>query len=113
MGLDMYFMAVQPKEIAYWRKHNALHHWFEEEAKRLGLIEDAADFNLVHVPLTTELLDRLETDIRNGALVPTEGFFFGGTNYDPKEDMEEDLKAIATAREHLAKNQEVYYTSWW
>lgn len=117
MGLDMWFMArpKEPKaeEVSYWRKHNALHHWFEEYAIRHGIVENAGDFNCVEVPLTLDLLYELEYDIREGNLEPTEGFFFGGTDYDPKEEMERDLAEIAKARKRIEEGDEVFYTSWW
>lgn len=116
MGLDMYFNA-RPKapteEIAYWRKHNALHHWFEQYAIARKLVKSPNDFNCVDVPLTLELLDRLEADVREGKLEPVEGFCFGFTGYDPKEYMEDDLAAIAKARERLEAGDDVVYTSWW
>lgn len=116
MGLDMYFRArpKQPtEEIAYWRKHNALHHWFEQYAIAQKLVESPDDFNCVDVPLISELLDQLEADVREGKLEPTKGLFFGATEYDPKEYMEDDLAAIAKARERLAEGDDVVYTSWW
>lgn len=117
MGLDMWFMSrpKQPKaeEVHYWRKHNALHHWFEEYARDNGLVDPSDDFNCVEVQLTTELLDKLEQDIRKGNLEPIGGFFFGVTDYDPKEYMEDDLAAITKARQGIANGDEVFYTSWW
>jgi hypothetical protein len=113
MGLDMWFEEIKRTEIHYWRKHNALHNWFAKKAIAMGLVETEADFNVVPVPLTLELLAELEADIRNGNLEPTEGFFFGGTDYDPKEDMEDDLKAIRIAREIVESGGSVQYNSWW
>lgn len=117
MGLDMWLMArpKQPKaeQVHYWRKHNALHNWFEEYARDAGLVAPDDDFNCVEVKLTTELLDKLEKDVREGNLVPVGGFFFGTTEYDPKEDMEDDLAAIAKARQRITDGDEVFYTSWW
>ena len=120
MGLDMWFFAkaekeskVDPVELAYWRKHNALHDWFAQRAIAAGLVETRGDFNTVEVPLTTELLDDLEKDIKSHKLRPTGGFFFGTTDYDPAEEAESDLAYIERAREALAEGQYVYYDSWW
>lgn len=117
MGLDMWFLTrpKEPKteEVFYWRKHNALHNWFTEYAIRHGIVDNAGNFNCVEVPLTPELLDDLEHDIREGNLKPTGGFFFGDTDYDPKEEMEHDLEAIEKARKRIENGDEVFYTSWW
>lgn len=117
MGLDMWFFAEpkdpQKEEVHYWRKHNALHAWFAKRAVKDKLVENEGEFNCVDLPITEELLNELELVIRRGELVPTGGFFFGPTDYDPKDDMEEDLKAIAKAREVLADGRKCWYSSWW
>tara|TARA_Y100001938_G_scaffold123499_1_gene172835 strand:- start:229 stop:594 length:366 start_codon:yes stop_codon:yes gene_type:complete len=121
MGLDMYFNARNPdvpetditQELHYWRKHNALHGWFCDEAIRQGLVTSPEEFNTVSVTLTPELLDRLEEAINKGELKPTNGFFFGSTDYNPVENRSDDLKALAKARLALKKGKEPYYTSWW
>lgn len=117
MGLDMYMFARKkevegPEEVAYWRKHNALHGWFEARYRKENPDFDQ-DFNCVDMPLTEELLTDLETDIKAKALTPTSGFFFGNTNYDPSEDAQYDLDAIQNARARLAEGEEVFYYSWW
>ena len=108
MGLDMWFMArpKEPKaeEVSYWRKHNALHHWFEEYAIRHGIVENAGDFNCVEVPLTPELLDDLERDIREGNLEPTEGLFFGGTDYETWKTTSQQSPKLASASKKATKS---------
>lgn len=114
MGLDMYLMAREkPVQLSYWRKHNALHHWFEKKAIELKIVEEPMEFNCVNLELTEEILDELEQDLRNLNLTPVEGFFFGTTEYDPAEYLKEDLAAVNKAREALKDGKTVYYTSWW
>lgn len=98
-----------PIEIAYWRKHNALHGWMERLYREKGG-ED--EFNCIDLLLTSEDLDRLEKDIKESKLYPVEGFFFGG-DYDPATENSKDIAFIRKAREELEEGNEVYYTSWW
>ena len=121
MGLDMYafatpekpvsdvdFKADEARELHYWRKHPDLHGWMHKLYERKG--GRNAEFNCVPVVLTAEDLDRLEADIREGALPTTRGFFFGATDGTEKDD---DLAFIAKAREAIAAGLTVYYDSWW
>lgn len=133
MGLDMYALAVNKadctiidnrevvledeedtsEDLAYWRKHNALHGWMKQLYNEKGGREE---FNLINLVLTKEDIDRLETDIDNHALVPVPGFFFGSTDYT-KEDWEEvtkrDKAFIQLAKDALNEGKIVFYSSWW
>lgn len=124
MGLDMFAFRVakndgneifsipeevERKEIAYWRKFNALHGWMEQKANELGFV---GKFNCVPVQLSPALIDELEHDIAVKALVPVSGFFFGEQTIYP-EDIEATKKFIADAREAFADGFDVYYDSWW
>lgn len=97
-------------EIQYWRKHNALHAWMEELYISKGGTEH---FNCVEVILNKEDLIKLGTDIMNNNLVPTSGFFFGDTNYNPLENAKEDLSAVGEALLQISLGKEIYYNSWW
>lgn len=121
MGLDMYAFSTDqrtraldfktPKdseEIASWRKHPNLHGWMEELYRaREG---KAACFNCVNLALSGDDIDALERTILADALPFTEGFFFGESC---PEDKEEDIAFIAKARACLAAGKSVFYTSWW
>lgn len=98
------------EDLHYWRKHNALHRWFENLYRKKGGIEE---FNCESVELTIEDLDMLQFDIETKALKPKEGFFFGSIDYDPSERMEDDLDAIKKARQAIADGFIVEYNSWW
>ena len=119
MGLDQYWFAKKPEieekdaeEIAYHRKFNALEGFMAQEAVNLGIVDDPSEFNCVDLPITPEILDRLQEAIDSGSLTPTEGFFFG-----PLEVREEDLKyleeVIKNAKSYLKEGDTVVYTSWW
>ena len=102
----------KPLEIAYWRKHPNLHGWMEALWAEKGYPNDSGDhFNGVELELTKEDIDRLEADIKEGALPNTEGFFFG----DPADNYyyEEDLEFIKQARYWLFMGTKVFYNSSW
>ncbi|MCP5299080.1 MAG: phosphoglycerate kinase [Chromatiaceae bacterium] len=120
MGLDMYAMVTteslpgavdfrtdEATELYYWRKHPNLHGWMQELYYQKGGKADS--FNCEPVVLTGHDLDRLEADVKNGALPDTTGFFFGVS--DGREA--EDLEFIARARQALSEGKTVFYDSWW
>jgi len=43
MGLDMYLFKVKREEVAYWRKANAIHAWFENNVAD-GNLENCKDY---------------------------------------------------------------------
>jgi hypothetical protein len=121
MGLDMFAGTVnrQPETpidfdagewncLHQWRKHPNLHGWMERLYRAKG--GAATSFNCVTLQLTSGDLDRLEADIRKGALPDTTGFFFGLSDGSETED---DLAFVAAGRAALAAGLTVFYTSWW
>lgn len=128
MGLDMYAFSVRKedaigdfecktdndggehKEIAYWRKFNALHGWMERLYRKKG--GDAESFNCIPVRITEEDLLALEFDVINEKLEPAEGFFFGSQEIYP-EDVEATKEFINKAYSEIDKGNVVYYDSWW
>lgn len=123
MGLDMYAFSVpqgtgsdfgvpegaKRKEIAYWRKFNALHGWMETLARGKGF---RGEFNCVPVLLTPADLDQLESDLEAELLQPVAGFFFGEQTIYP-EDVEATQEFITRARQCQESGHDVYYDSWW
>ncbi|MCA6111801.1 phosphoglycerate kinase [Bradyrhizobium cenepequi] len=120
MGLDMYalatdnalsaavdFDAPDSVKIYNWRKHPNLHGWMERLYRKRG--GRMRTFNCVNVALTADDLQQLEADIRTKCLPKTGGFF----GVSDGSELEDDLAFIAKAREALAANRAVYYTSWW
>ena len=132
MGLDMYaysahrsayknpdaLIDLEPvqsdespaKDLAYWRKFNALHGWMEDLYRSRG---GTGDFNCATVRLTSEDLDKLEDDLNNNRLTPRTGFFFGAPEIY-EEDVELTREFIRKARTRLADpGTIVFYDSWW
>ena len=107
-GSDVDFKPQEPSELHYWRKHPDLHGWMEALYFVKGGRADS--FNCVAVRLTSDDLDLLEDVVKRNELPPTEGFFFGQTTGEERED---DLAFIAKARAAIADGQTVYYDSWW
>jgi hypothetical protein len=70
----------------------------------------AESFNCVNLQLTSDDIDHLEVDIRATSLRRTDGFFFGVSD---GSEIEDDLQFVAKAREALAAELTVFYTSWW
>jgi hypothetical protein len=117
MGLDMYAYKVKKEEVAYWRKHNRLHGWFEKEYHKANPNE-AGDFNCKDFYLTEEILDRLEKDINSKTLPKTAGFFYGDDSYsytaEEIKDMQAyDLAFVANAKKILEEGDHIAYSCWW
>ena len=119
MGLDMYaYVATKPesdsgpeqRELAYWRKHPNLQGWMENLYRSKG---GTGDFNGDEVELVWEDIERLERDIKSGAVAKlgTSGFFYG----DAADDYyrEDDLKFIREAKAELFCGLKVFYNSSW
>ena len=104
MGLDAYGKVKSPegevKEIAYWRKHNALHGWMEKLYRKKGGTEE---FNCVP----------LELVVTNTMLPETGGFFFGGDSRFCEDYQAQTLDFIKEARGYLSRGWAVAYDSWW
>lgn len=98
----------RPREIAYWRKHSSLHGWFRQEWESEG---NSGSFNGDELEITWAMLERLEYDVRNGELPPTQGFFFGEDASDYYR--EADLEFIKNARAELFMGLKVFYNSSW
>lgn len=102
--------SINSEELFYWRKHPNLHGWMEELYIEKG--GNCDPFNGTQLVLTTEDLDKLETAIKNGELPNTNGFFFGKSSSD-EEEMHEDLRFVAEARNSISEGYTVWYDSWW
>ena len=111
--IDEFEGDVNPEdseEFFYWRKHPNLHGWMEELYREKGGESDT--FNCTPVVLTTKDLDNLEAAIKGGKLPNTNGFFFGESDGE-EEEINEDLRFVAEARNSIAEGYTVWYDSWW
>jgi hypothetical protein len=104
----------KPRELAYWRKHPNLQGWMRRLWEAKGQPNDSDQgFNGDELELTWEDIDRLEHDIKSGAMagLETTGFFFG----NPADDIyrEADLEFVRNARAELFMGLRVFYNSSW
>lgn len=127
MGLDMFTYRVPAEEVgdkqvdfrlddyaierlAAWRKFNHLHGWMWRLYDAKG--GTSTIFNCDVVRLMPEDINLLEDAWRGGRLTPTDGFYFGGPDWEPEYD--EDLRSfIEEARACHARGEAVLYSSWW
>ena len=84
--------------VGYWRKANAIHKWFVDNVQE-GT-DDCGDYWVGREKLQ-ELRDTCERVLKweglaNEQLPTTNGFFFGGTDYDEyyRQDLERTVKII-------------------
>jgi len=127
-GIDTKKVSYIIQEAIYWRKANAIHMWFVDNVQKGE--DDCKDY-YVELSQLQELLRTItnvldQTIMVDGQVVkdsataekllPTsEGFFFGGTDYD--EYYFDDLQRTKKDLEDLIKNHdnsfEYYYHSSW
>jgi hypothetical protein len=120
MGLDQYALSKSPEgevsEIAYWRKHNALHGWMENLWNAKGRPESNGDgdvFNGIQLELTATDLDMLHTVVISNNLPETDGFFFGVDTRHFEGKKNETLVFIEKAKKLLEDGHGIRYNSWW
>jgi hypothetical protein len=122
MGLDMYLFRKNKKtnetqEVAYWRKFNALHHWFVEniqngtdDCEPSQPINDEEIYNLLN------LLKSLDKKNCKKLLPTTRGFFFGSTEYDGDywDDVRDAIEQIEKITDdfNFEENDLIYQSSW-
>ena len=106
----------RPQELAYWRKHPNLQGWMENlwiEKGKPNTGDTDADFNCIELELTWDDIDRLEKDIKSGAMakLDTTGFFFGNRSDDYYK--EHDLQFCIDAKAETFLGRKVFYNSSW
>lgn len=106
-------------EIGYWRKANQIHNWF---VKNVQNGEDKCNPHLVTKEKLQELLTCVTKVLALGDKVaeeifpPSEGFFFGSTDYDEYyyEMMEHTKEVVEQALENTDFDKKfVFYQSSW
>ena len=120
MGLDQYmYVATKAgsdwndasrREIGYRRKHPNLQGWMHQLWESKG---NQGDFNGDELELTWDDIDRLEKDIKSGAMakLDTTGFFFGNRSDDYYK--EHDLQFCIDAKAETFLGRKVFYNSSW
>jgi len=115
--------AIQPsrisyiiEEVAYWRKANQIHQWLVDN------VQDGED-NCLEYDVTTEHLEELlkiinkvlkDHDKAHGLLPVSQGFFFGGKEYDEYyfEQLEYTQKTIKKLLAEDGYGCFCYQSSW-
>lgn len=96
------------EDVAYWRKFNALHKWFVENVQN-GIDEcQTAPVSVDQLKTLLSLLKELQKnpDMAETLLPTTDGFFFGGTEYD--EFYFEEVNRTVEILEDLIRDDEKY-----
>lgn len=97
------------EDVGYWRKFNALHKWFVDNVQD-GIDEcQTGHVTIEHLKDLHKLLKDVQNNPENASkLLPTtEGFFFGGTDYD--EYYFEYVSETIEILERLIKEHEKYH----
>lgn len=70
MGLDMYLYKEKSEEVAYWRKANAIHAWFERNCAN-GELENCENYDVSKDDLI-KLMKDCQTVLKSSKLVEKE-----------------------------------------
>ncbi len=126
MGLDMTVWAESKqinsdaekniREIAYWRKHPALHNYLFS-----NFSGDASDDNVTPILLDKEMVEKILVDISKDVYSKNspEGFFWGRSHqFDEPEYVEQkadDLSQFKKVLTELAEPDadDVFYEAWY
>lgn len=126
MGLDMYLNKHYIdengeeciEEIAYWRKANMIHKWFEDHVAG-GNLENVTEYDVSRdqlIELAETCLAILKDPESASELMPTQdGFFFGSIDYSDFyfDDIVDTLKQISEVLASTDKNDRITYYAWW
>ena len=120
LNIDVSQLESVVERVGYWRKNNAVHKFFVEKVQD-GI--DECQKSLVAISQLKELRDKckkaLEFKDKASEILPTtEGFFFGGTDYDEWyfQGLEETVEIIDNALEGVDEddfNTSFYYQASW
>ena len=105
-------------EVGYWRKANAIHKWFVDNCQD-G--RDECQSTFVSDEKLEELLETVKQVLADPKLATellptTDGFFFGGTEYDSWyiQDLEETKNILEKVlNDRSLDNWDFYYQSSW
>lgn len=117
-GSEYYQYTSFSKEVAYWRKVNAVHQWFVDNVQ--GGEDDCGCYLVTKENLLElkEICKEIKADHRKAEdLLPTQGgFFFGSTSYDEWyfKAVADTLKMInKILRETKWSKEMIYYHASW
>ena len=120
LSIDVSKLETVVERVGYWRKASAVHKWFVEKVQD-GV--DECQKSYVEISQLEALRDEckkaLEFKDKASEILPTtEGFFFGGTNYDEWyfQGLEETVEIIDNALEGVDEddyNTSFFYQASW
>jgi hypothetical protein len=118
MGLDMYLYRKETEEIAYWRKANAIHGWFINNA---NVVDDCTPIHVTRQDIIQlrddcqKVIDEGTTETAWELLPPTSGFFFGSREIDDWywDDIKSTLEKLNRIIDETEDDTEFeYHASW-
>jgi len=116
MGLDMWLYEKQVKEVAYWRKANAIHGWI---INHTNSVDDCTPIELTKESLI-ELRDTCKEVLfypskANELLPTTPGFFFGSYQIDDwyLRNVKDTIEKLTTIIDHSADDAIFEYQASW
>lgn len=126
MGLDMYLLVIEeefddgsePKtqEVCYWRKFNALHHWFVKHYPSSDGDDNCTPVKIPRSALVT-LIEKVGLSLatKEPYLIPLTGFFFGGTETDKFywERCQELITQLQSVLIEYPNEDEFIYYAWY
>ncbi len=104
MGLDMYIIGGDDKEIAYWRKHPDLHGYI------VKTFADGED-DCQPIPLDAEKIGYIMEAVESNTLPKTTGFFFGDSSWHNAPETLDQLQEVLDYISRTGKS--VYYQASW
>lgn len=131
MGLDMYLFRLKREaldnpsynvdedgeEVMYWRKANAIHHWFTDgyENDNLEYLECEIDKLQILKKQCQEDIDNKDNPDHKKNLVTASGFFWGSTEYDEwfYNDLQETVDKITELEQEHEEGDEYFYYAWY
>jgi hypothetical protein len=120
---DLNFGAydLEPIEVSfrvmYWRKANAIHHWFVSNVQ--DGVDNCAEYYVSEedlISLRDICVEVLSDNTKAGTLLPTQtGFFFGSLEYDEWyfKDLQYTVNCLNQLFEYDTDNLDFYYSSSW
>ena len=116
MGLDMYLHTATGKEVAYWRKANAIHRYLSEKGEAVEGEKDVYEVSRhTLLNLCLNCANVLRRPYLSEAILPTmDGPFFGPTDYGEfyREGLADTVENVLLA---LVENDDkiFYYYAWY
>ena len=107
MGLDMFLSKVKREQVAYWRKANCIHDWFNNHCAN-GQLENCKDYPVTKEQLT-ELKETCEKVLKASKLVT--GQVINGEKYNPETQKFEPCYGIGKKIEDPSLAQELLPTA--